>query len=146
MRVRAAEAADIPAWAAMRHALWPDADPEELADDLPAILADPAQFWTLMIVDDVGTAQGFAEIQMRDMFDGSHVDPYPHIEGLWVAPEFRRAGAARTLLDTIVARARAAGHAMIGSDVVLDNDISHAWHTACGFQEEVRVILYSKRL
>lgn len=141
MQVRDATAADIPVWAAMRFALWPDAELNELAEDLPAMLHDP-RCWSLMAVDEAGAVQGFVEVQMRDMFDGERVDPYPHVEGLWIAPGHRRTGAARRLLDTVIARARAKGHRMIGSDVVTDNDISQAWHTACGFDEEVRVVLY----
>lgn len=146
MRVRQAEAGDAPVWAAMRHALWPDADPRELAEEIPAILADPTQLWTWVVEDEAGRVGGFIEVQLRDMFDGSRVNPYPHLEALWIAPDLRRAGAARLLLEAVESRARAESHTMLGSDVVLDNAISQQWHEACGFVEEVRVVLYSKPL
>jgi aminoglycoside 6'-N-acetyltransferase I len=145
MRVRDAEIADVPAWAAMRARLWPDADAAELAGDLPAMLGD-ATLWNFILTGDADRTIGFAEVQLRTMFDGCPVAPYPHIEGIWVDAADRRAGGARRLLDAIEARARACGHDRIGSDVELDNIGSQAWHGACGFEEEVRVILYSKTL
>ncbi|MBA3942629.1 MAG: hypothetical protein C0520_15595 [Sphingopyxis sp.] len=145
MRVRDALPTDIPVWAAMRARLWPDADPAELADELRAMLDDPT-LWNFMLLDDGGRVAGFAEVQLRTMFDGCPVAPYPHIEGIWVEPAHRRAGGARRLLAAIEARARGQGHDRIGSDVELDNRGSQAWHEACGFAEEVRVILYSKPL
>ena len=145
MRVRDAAAADIPVWAMMRGALWPDADAAELADDLPAALTDPT-LWNFMLVDAADRVVGFAEVQLRTMFDGCPVAPYPHIEGLWIDAAHRRAGGARHLLAAIEARARERGHDRIGSDVELDNRDSQAWHEACGFEEEARVILYSKPL
>ncbi|KTE40747.1 MULTISPECIES: GNAT family N-acetyltransferase [unclassified Sphingopyxis] len=145
MQVRDAEAADIPAWAAMRAALWPDADAAELAEDLPAALDDET-LWNFILVDDAGKAAGFAEVQLRTMFDGCPVAPYPHIEGIWIDAALRRTGAGRLLLAAIEDRARERGHDRIGSDVELDNLGSQAWHEANGFAEEVRVILYSKPL
>lgn len=145
MRVRDAEAADIAPWAAMRARLWPDADAAELAGELPAMLGDRT-LWNLMLLGAADRVIGFAEVQLRTMFDGCPVAPYPHIEGLWVDAAHRRAGGARRLLDAIEARAREYGHDRIGSDVELDNIGSQAWHGACGFVEEVRVILYSKPL
>jgi aminoglycoside 6'-N-acetyltransferase I len=145
MRVRDAVAADIPRWAAMRAALWPDADALELAEDLPAALDDET-LWNFILLDDAEHAVGFAEVQLRTMFDGCPVAPYPHIEGIWIDAAHRRTGAARQLLTVIEERARERGHDRIGSDVELDNLGSQAWHEACGFAEEARTILYSKPL
>ena len=145
MRVRPAESSDIPVWAALRARLWPDADAAELAGELPAMLADPA-LWNFILIDDRARIIGFAEVQLRTMFDGCPVAPYPHIEGIWIDADHRRAGGARRLLTAIEARARQGNYARIGSDVELDNPGSQAWHTRCGFEEEARVILYSKPL
>lgn len=145
MQVRGATSADIPAWAAMRARLWADADPVELAEELPAMLGDET-LWNFMLIDDGGRVAGFAEVQLRTMFDGCPVAPYPHIEGLWVDPTQRRMGAARDLLAAIEGRAQQQGYALIGSDVELANLDSQAWHEACGFSEQARSILYSKQL
>ena len=135
----------MPAWAAMRARLWPDADPVEMADELPAMLEDGA-LWNFILFDTNERAIGMAEVRLRDMFDGCDVAPYPHVEGLWVAPDHRRIGGARALLDAIEARARHEGHDWIGSDVEFTNDISQQWHRANGFSEAARIILYSKSL
>ncbi len=145
MRVRDAGIADIPVWAAMRARLWPDADVAELAEELPAML-DDATLWNFMLTGEADRTIGFAEVQLRTMFDGCPVAPYPHIEGIWVDVAHRRAGGARRLLYAIESRARERGHDRIGSDVELDNIGSQAWHDACGFEEAARVILYSKPL
>lgn len=145
MRVRHAGIADVPVWAAMRARLWPNANAAELAEELPAML-DDATLWNFILTDDTNRTIGFAEVQLRAMFDGCPVAPYPHIEGIWVDAHIRREGGARTLLAAIEARARRDGHDRIGSDVELDNIGSQAWHTACGFAEEARSILYSKPL
>ncbi len=145
MIVRDARPEDIAAWAAMRAQLWPDVDAAELAEDLPAMLND-ATLWNFILTDANDQAVGFAEIQLRTMFDGCVVAPYPHIEGIWIEAAHRRTGVGRRRLAAIEDRARNGGHAQIGSDVELDNLGSQAWHEACGFKEEVRVILYSKPL
>lgn len=145
MIVRDARPEDIAAWAAMRAQLWPDVDAVGLAEDLPAMLTD-ATLWNFILTDANGQAVGFAEIQLRTMFDGCVVAPYPHIEGIWIEAAHRRTGAGRRLLAAIEDRARNGGYAQIGSDVELDNLGSQAWHETCGFAEVVRVILYSKPL
>ncbi|KTE08604.1 GNAT family N-acetyltransferase [Sphingopyxis sp. H115] len=145
MQVRDAEIADTPVWAAMRARLWPEADAAELADELPAMLGDET-LWNFILIDEMNRAVGFAEVQLRTMFDGCPVAPYPHIEGIWIDAVHRRTGAGRRLLAAIEERARKRGHDHIGSDVELDNIGSQAWHNACGFEEEARSILYSKPL
>lgn len=145
MKVRDAQSRDIPAWAAMRARLWPDADAGELAAELPSML-DNTTLWNFVLADADDRAVGFAEVQLRTLFDGCVVAPYPHIEGIWVDAPLRRNGGARALLAAIEERARERGHDRVGSDVELDNLDSQAWHETCGFKEEVRTILYSKPL
>ncbi len=145
MIVRDARLDDIGAWAAMRARLWPDAAAAELASELPAMLANPT-LWNFMLTDADDRAVGFAEVQLRTMFDGCVGPPYPHIEGIWIDAGHRRAGAGRRLLAAIEERARSGGYLQIGSDVELDNLGSQAWHEACGFGEEARTILYAKPL
>ena len=145
MPVRPARLSDIPVWAAMRARLWPDADVAELAEELPAMLSDDT-LWNFILLDDADSVTGFAEVQLRTMFDGCPVSPYPHVEGIWVDASLRRSGGAGALLAAIEERARDGGYNRIGSDVELDNIGSQAWHAACGFTEEARSILYSKPL
>lgn len=145
MPVRPARLSDIPVWAAMRARLWPDADAKDLAEELPAMLRDD-RLWNFVLLDDADGVTGFAEVQLRTMFDGCPVAPYPHVEGIWVDASRRRTGGAGALLAAIEERARRGGYNRIGSDVELDNLGSQAWHEACGFTEEARSILYSKPL
>lgn len=130
----------------MRAALRPDADPEELEEELEFLLDDPDRLWNLILVDDAARPVGFAEVQLRSLFDGTPVEPYPHLQAIWVAPDHRRAGAARMLMDAIEARAREGGYEMLGSDAALDNMSGQQWHAALGFEEAGRQVLYRKPL
>jgi aminoglycoside 6'-N-acetyltransferase I len=130
----------------MRAALWPDADRDELEEELEFLLDEPDRLWNLILFNEGGRPVGFAEVQLRALFDGSPVEPYPHLEAIWIAPEHRRSGAARMLLDAIEARALAGDYEMLGSDADLDNILSHQWHEALGFEEAGRQVLYRKPL
>ena len=42
--------------------------------------------------------------------------------------------------------ARARGYTEMASDALLDNSVSHAWHSAQGFDEVERIVVYRKDL
>lgn len=53
--------------------------------------------------------------------------------GLWVDPDFRRAGVGRALVDAVVARARAAGKRRVVLHVVADNAAARGLYEREGF-------------
>ena len=83
----AVEPRDLDAWAAMRHALWPDADAVELARECAAFFAEPhlidAVFRRGVAGD--GTLVGFVELSLRSHADGCSTSPVPYVEGWFVA-------------------------------------------------------------
>lgn len=142
MIVRAATAADFPAWAAMRLKLWPDEDPVELQRELPA--EDPASLG--LVAEAEGRLIGFAEASVRNYAEGAPPGPAAYLEGIWVEPESRRRGVGRALLAAVEGWARRQGLAHLGSDALLDNELSHRWHRAAGFAEVERIVVFGKPL
>jgi aminoglycoside 6'-N-acetyltransferase I len=142
--VRRAGAADLPAWNAMRVALWPDADdtPERL---LAQLEGDDAGVW--LGLDASGEAVGFAEASIRrDYVNGTETSPVGFLEGLYVDPAWRRRGVGRALVDAVGQWTRQQGCSELASDALIDNSVSHAAHAAYGFEETERVVYFRKRV
>src|SRR5690348_7688747 len=127
MNVRPAQAADRTEHTRMRAALWPDADPSELAAELDALLADPKQ--AAFVAERVGGGLcGFAEASVRPFANGVDESPCAFLEGWWVDEDTRRSGVGRALLAAVEDWARGQGFAELGSDVLLDNTLGHQAH------------------
>lgn len=145
MIIRAVTDADHPAWAAMRTRLWPDADPKELESELASLFAlDPP--YTVYIAEQGEKQVGFIELWVRSYAEGGPPEPAAYVEGLWVEPGHRRAGVATALLGQAEAWARGKGFTWLGSDALIENKESHAWHRAAGFKEVERLVVFGKPL
>ena len=143
--VREANAADRPGWAAMRHRLWDDFDPAELDAELAELEASGTPYVTFVAETGDGKLVGFAEIGVRSVAEGCP-GPAAYLEGIWVEAGWRRRGLARDLLAAAERWARERGLTHFGSDALLDNETSHAWHRAAGFAEVVRLVAFQKPL
>jgi aminoglycoside 6'-N-acetyltransferase I len=139
------DAADAPEHARMRSALWPDADPTDLAQEIPGLLADSDQVVFVAPRADAGLC-GFVEAGVRAFANGVDEAPCAFVEGWWVDPDVRQAGIGRALLAAVEAWARQRGFTELGSDAELDNVTSHHAHQALGFEERERVVYFRKRL
>jgi len=145
VRVRAASAADIDAWSAMRSALWPDADPGELRAE--ALAWDDDNGIALVAFDDEGRAIGMAEASLRhDYVNGTDNSPVGFLEAWYVDAGHRGHGVGRALIAAVEAWTREQGCTELASDALLDNTASHAAHAACGFEETERVVYFRKAL
>ena len=142
MIVRPASEADFPAWAAMRRRLWPDADADELESELAGL--DPASL--NLVAEEDGRLIGFAEASVRSVAEGGPAGPAAYLEGIWVEPERRRGGVGRAMLAAVEGWARRQGLAWLGSDALLDNELSHRWHRGAGFAEVERLVVFGKKL
>ena len=132
-------------WAALRFALWPEEGLIEEAADWLAT-ADTNQRNLVARVDD-GTVIGFAEATIRhDYVNGTSSSPVVFLEGIFVAPDYRRQGTAAVLVDAIARWGREQGCSEFASDALIDNVDSHAFHRAIGFAEQERVVCFSKQL
>lgn len=147
MRIRAIEARDVDAWAQMRHALWPDADADELARECAAFLVRPTLIDAVYVAESgSGALVGFVELSLRSHAEGCSASPVPYVEGWYVASEARRDGVGRALIEAAEAWAIGLGHSEIASDAVLDNFVSAEAHAALGFEVVKRTVHFRKAL
>jgi aminoglycoside 6'-N-acetyltransferase I len=138
---------DQPGWLDFRLALWPDADADDHRGYMAISLAQPERFLQLMVYDDQHRPVGFIEGSIRgDYVNGTETSPVGFVEGVYVAPEWRRKGVARQLYAAIGDWARARGCRELASDALIDNKTSQRAHRALGFRETERVVYFTKEL
>jgi aminoglycoside 6'-N-acetyltransferase I len=138
---------DQPGWLDFRLALWPDATADEHRGYMAISLAQPERFLQLMMYDGRRAPVGFIEGSIRaDYVNGTETSPVGFVEGVYVAPEWRRRGVARQLFAAIGDWARARGCHELASDALLDNEISQRAHRALGFEETERVVYFVRKL
>jgi aminoglycoside 6'-N-acetyltransferase I len=142
--VRPLTAADRERWLAMRTTLYVDEAGDEaigLAEDIDMMLADKAWGAFAATAPD-GALVGFIELYERNYAEGCDTAPVTYVEGIWVAPDWRRRGVARRLLEAGMAWGRSRGRTEIASDVQLRNLVSQAVHARLGFEETERLVTY----
>lgn len=125
--------------------LWPDHRKEELREEFEALLVrdDAAVF--LAFEGDLPV--GFAQCQLRrDYVEGTDTSPVGYLEGIYVAPEYRKSGTARKLLGACESWAKSAGCKEFASDCELGNAESLSFHLSVGFEEANRIICFAKKL
>jgi aminoglycoside 6'-N-acetyltransferase I len=138
---------DQPGWLDFRMALWPDATADDHLGYMAISLAQPERFVQLMMYEDNHAPIGFIEGSIRaDYVNGTETSPVGFVEGVYVAPSWRRRGIARRLFDAIGDWARARGCRELASDALLENEASQRAHAALGFRETERVVYFVKRL
>jgi aminoglycoside 6'-N-acetyltransferase I len=142
--VRRLTAADRGAWLTMRTTLYVDEAGDDaigLAEDIDMMLADPAWGAFAAHAPDGGLV-GFIELYERNYAEGCATSPVTYVEGLWVAPDWRRRGIARQLLAAGMQWGRSRGRSEMASDVQLPNLRSQQVHTRLGFEETERLVTY----
>jgi aminoglycoside 6'-N-acetyltransferase I len=137
---------DLDEWVALRVALWPDYAAEELREGAAAMLG-AGDMLVLIARAPEGAAAGFAEASIRrDYVNGCETSPVAFLEGIYVVPAHRKHQIARRLCDAVADWGRALGCSEFASDALLDNNVSHAFHAAIGFEETERVVYFRKAL
>lgn len=125
--------------------MWTSHTAEELAEDFKALIsrADAAVF--LLKIED--QPAGFAQCQLRhDYVEGTETSPVGYLEGVFVAPAYRKQGYGRGLVAACEDWARQLGCREFASDCELSNTQSLAFHLASGFREAGRIICFTKPL
>lgn len=143
--VRRARTADTAALAAMRHALFPHHAAEELRSEVPGMLGDEGSAVLVAEARD-GSLVGYAQVGTRPYVDGCRSSPVGYLEEWWVAPEVRRHGVGRLLVEAGERWAAARGCTEMASDTTLDNTLSQAAHERLGYEEVDRIVQYRKEL
>jgi len=146
MNIRPAGKEDLPAWLALRQALWAEGTREAHLAEMREFLDAPARFAQYIAYDDDDrTAIGFAEASRRqDYVAGTSSSPVAYLEGIYVIPAARGRGVARALVDEVTHWGIAMGCKELASDTELENIDSQGMHQALGFAEAERIVCYVK--
>ena len=137
----------VPAWMALREALWPAVDRPVHLGEIQGQLADGDRCAAFLAIDARGHVIGLAEATVRtDHVNGAESSPVAFLEGICVAPESRRRGVAGRLVEVVAAWGRSRGCRELASDALLENAESHAFHRAIGFAETERVVFFRRAL
>lgn len=145
MHIETCNQIDLPQWVALRIALWPDEDAQQMAREAPSLLTQPDML--VLVAREGETVIGFSEAAIRrDYVNGCETSPVAFVEGIYVAPAQRRRGVARAMIAAVEDWARQRGLSELASDALLDNAQSHAMHNALGFGETERVVYFRKTL
>jgi len=147
MLIERCASVDQPGWLDMRLALWPDATADEHRGYMTLSLSQPDRFLHLVMYDEQRQPVAFIDGSIRsDYVNGTESTPVGFVEGVYVAPAWRRRGIARQLFDAIADWARARGCRELASDALIENDVSQRAHLALGFRETDRVVYFTRKL
>jgi aminoglycoside 6'-N-acetyltransferase I len=134
-------------WLDLRQALWPDCPRAEHLAEMQSFVEQADRYAQFVAYAADGQAAGLAEAALRtDYVNGTSSTPVAFIEGMYVAPQFRRQGVGRSLVGVVAGWARDRGCTELASDALLANTASHAMHSALGFEETERVVFFRKQL
>jgi len=134
---------NVQAWAALCVALWPC---EEASDNS---IADWINEWEhgelphefIYYVN--GEPAAFISLGLRhDYVEGTDSSPVGYLEGIYVAPNFRKRGIAREMVEFAKDWAREKGCIEFASDCELENEESRLFHVQAGFEEVGRVVCF----
>jgi aminoglycoside 6'-N-acetyltransferase I len=153
LRIRPAQASDLDQLAGMFQALWPHSSAEEHAQELRLLLGGKAALvltmpLTIFVAEGGdGMLAGFVEVDLRSHADGCNPSqPVGYIEGWYVAEDHRHRGVGRKLLAEAEDWARSHRCVEIGSDALIDNEVSQRAHEALGYEVVDRCVHYRKKL
>lgn len=134
------------AWLRLQQRLWPNETRDDLQEGQRWTLDDPQRNAVFVARSADGQLVGFVEAALRDWAEGCPTRPVGYVEGWYVAPDRRRKGVGRRLIEAAERWAISRGCTEMGSDAELSNELSHRAHAALGYREAERIVAFSKRL
>lgn len=144
MQIRPYEAGDWSELMRLVRSLFPEWQVDDEADLRATLVKSTAE--VLVLERESGGLAGYVEVGQRSVVDGCVTSPVAYIEAWYVDEDVRRSGHGRALLAAAEEWARKRGFHEMGSDALLENEVSHAAHRASGYVEVDRVIGYRKAL
>jgi aminoglycoside 6'-N-acetyltransferase I len=146
MKIRRFSESDFDEWLRMSRALFAGDILESDVNEMRATLArdDAAVF--VIDRDEAGKLAGYVEAGTRSVVDGCSSSPVGYIEAWYVDPDIRRTGMGKALLEAAENWSRERGYTEMGSDALIDNEVSHAAHLRSGYEIVDRVVNFRKAL
>jgi aminoglycoside 6'-N-acetyltransferase I len=144
IQIRKITRGDVPHWADMRQALWPQTDRDTHLQEIQEMLGQDD--WGLFLAEQQGAVLGFIEVSTRPYVNGCETSPVAFVEGIWVAENSRHQGVGRKLIQAAEDWAQKRGLVELGSDTEIINTLSQTAHRGWGFEETERVVYFRKKL
>ena len=146
-RVVSPDPKQMTAWRRMRQALWREMTEAENLHETEAMMTATSRFFVRIALNREDKPVGFVEATVRnDYVNGCATSPVAFLEGIYVEPQVRRQGIARTLVGAVEEWGRKMDCREFASDALLENSDSHSMHRALGFEETERVVYFRKDL
>lgn len=146
MKVRRFAETDWDEWLRMSLSLFHNETSEADMDEMRATLRRPDAAVFVIDREEQGRLGGYVEAGARSIVDGCSSSPVGYIEAWYVDPDLRRSGLGRALLEAAESWARDMGYKEMGSDALIDNEVSHDAHQHSGYQIVDRVVTFRKDL
>jgi len=142
MHIRSTTESNDPDWLLLRAEFFPEDFPGEHQQFLQGLWA-AGRFTAFVAQSENGEPMGFAEVAIRqDYVNGCEHRPALFLEGIYVRPEFRGQGIARSLVTAAAEFGASHGCQEFASDVLIDDHDSLAAHVRLGFAETERVVYF----
>jgi len=136
--------ADVEQWLALAHKLWQDYEVDTLRVNLMNSLQSRHEA-VFLVETENGMDIGFLHLSLRyDYVSGATQSPVAYVEGIYVEDDYRHRGVGRALIHYAEQWGREQGCVELASDTLLENTVSHGFHTSVGFQEVERVVTFIK--
>jgi aminoglycoside 6'-N-acetyltransferase I len=143
--IRRARKEDKPDWLRMRLSLWVEGTARDFSEDIDVLLESGDEPVFIAVRSD-GRPGGFLEGGVRKYADGCESSPVGYIEGWYVDEDLRRQGVGGMLIRAMEDWARTRGLQEMASDTWLENEASIAAHLKLGYEEQERLVHFSKKL
>ena len=143
--IRRARIEDKPDWLRMRLLLWVEGAAQDFSEDIDVLLhSENEPVFIAARLD--GRPGGFLEGGIRKYADGCETSPVGYIEGWYVDEDLRRHGVGGMLIRAMEDWARERGLQEMASDTWLENEASIVAHLKLGYEEQERLVHFSKKL
>lgn len=145
LTIKKAALEDLDAVTRLFWTLWPRHEESELRGEFAKLLSGEENAVFIGCAD--GEPVAAAQCGLRyDYVEGTDSSPVGYLEGMYVAPAYRRQGIARKLCGACESWAREKGCTEFASDCGIENMESFHFHLALGFFEVGRIICFTKPL